>query len=66
MSLKKYMLVDLFITCCIGIVVEFLGTYVLNKIIYATIIPYAISLLIMMVATTRWGSWGWLIAPLIA
>lgn len=66
MSLKKYMLVDLFITGCIGIVVEFLGTYVLNKIIYATIIPYAISLLIMMVATTRWGSWGLLIAPFIA
>ena len=66
MSLKKYMLIDLLITCCIGVVIEFLGTYVLNKLIYATIIPYAISLLIMMVATTRWGSWGLLIVPLLA
>jgi len=66
MSLKKYMLIDLIITCCIGVAIEFLGTYVLNKLIYATIIPYAISLLIMMVATTRWGSWGLLVVPLLA
>ena len=66
MSLKKYMLIDLLITGIIGIVVEFLGVYVFNKMIYATIIPYAVSLLVMMISTTRWGSWGLILVPFLA
>ena len=66
MSLKKYMFIDLLTTAIIGILVEFLGVFVLNKLIYATIIPFAISLLIMMVVTTRWGSWGLLLVPVLA
>lgn len=66
MSLKKYMFVDLLTSAIIGILVEFLGVFVLNKLIYAMIIPFAISLLIMMVVTTRWGSWGLVIVPVLA
>ena len=66
MSLKKYMLIDLVLTGIIGVAVEFLGVYVFNRMIYATIIPYAISLLIMMIATTRWGSLGITLVPFLA
>lgn len=66
MSLKKYMFIDLLTSAIIGILVEFLGVFVLNKLIYAMIIPFAISLLIMMVVTTRWGSWGLMIVPVLA
>ena len=66
MSLKKYMFVDLLTSAIIGILVESLGVFVLNKLIYAMIIPFAISLLIMMVVTTRWGSWGLVIVPVLA
>lgn len=66
MSLKKYMLIDLLITGIIGMIVEFFGVYVFNKMIYATIIPYAISLLIMMIATTRWKSKGLILIPFLA
>ena len=66
MSLKKYMLIDLLTTGIIGIVVEFLGVFVFNKMIYATIIPYAISLLVIMISTTRWGSRGLVLIPFIS
>ena len=66
MSLKKYMLTDLLLTGIIGIIVEFLGIFVFNKMIYATIIPYAVSLLVMMISTTRWGSKGLVLIPFIA
>ena len=66
MSFKKYMLIDLVLTGIIGVAVEFLGVYVFNRMIYATIIPYAISLLIMMIATTRWGSLGITLVPFLA
>ena len=66
MSLKKYMLIDLLITTVIGMIVEFFAIFVFNKMIYATIIPFAVSLLIMMIATTRWGSYGILVVPFIA
>jgi hypothetical protein len=66
MSLKKYMLIDLLITGIIGIIVEFFGVFVFNKMIYATIIPYAISLLIMMISTTRWGNYGLILVPFLA
>ena len=66
MSLKKYMLIDLLITGIIGVIVEFLGVFVFNKMIYATIVPYAISLLIMMISTTRWGSYGLVLVPFLA
>ena len=66
MSLKRYMLIDLLITGIIGVIVEFLGVFVFNKMIYATIIPFAVSLLIMMISTTRWGSWGLILVPFLA
>ena len=66
MSLKKYMLIDLLITGIIGMIVEFLGVFVFNKMIYATIVPFAISLLIMMISTTRWGSKGLVLVPFLA
>jgi hypothetical protein len=34
--------------------------------IYATIIPYAVSLLVMMISTTRWGSCGLVLVPFLA
>ena len=66
MSLKKYMLVDLLITGLIGFLVEFLGVFVFNKMIYATMIPCAISLLVVMISTTRWGSKGLVLIPFLA
>lgn len=66
MSLKKYMLIDLLMTGIIGVIVEFFGVFVFNKMFYATIIPFAISLLIMMISTTRWGSKGLVLVPFLA
>lgn len=66
MSLKKYMFIDLLMTGIIGVAVEFLGVFVFNKMIPATIIPFAISLLIMMISTTRWGSRGLILVPFLA
>lgn len=66
MSLKKYMLIDLLITGIIGTIVEFLGVFVFNKMIYATIIPFAVSLLVMMISTRRWGSYGLILVPFLA
>ena len=66
MSLKKYMFIDLLITGIIGMAVEFFGVFMFNKMIYATIIPYAVSLLIMMIATTRWRSFGLILIPFMA
>ena len=65
-SLKKYMAIDLIILTVIGCAVEFLGIFVFNKMLIAKAIPTAISLLIMMVATFRWGWKGLLVSPFLA
>ena len=49
MSLRKYKIIDLTILCIIGLIVEGLGIYVFNKMINATIISTAVSLLIILV-----------------
>lgn len=60
------MAIDLIILTVIGCIVEVLGNFVFNKMLIATMITTSISLLIMMVATFRWGWRGLLIAPILA
>lgn len=60
------MAIDLIILAVIGCAVEFLGIFVFNKMIVAQAMTSAISLLIMMVATFRWGWKGLLLSPLLA
>lgn len=66
MSLKKYMLVDIIILGIIGCAVEVLGVYVFNLMLTAQAITTAISLLMMIVSTTRWGWKGLILAPFLA
>lgn len=60
------MTIDLVILTIIGCAVEALGIFVFNKMLIAAIITTSISLLIMMVATFRWGWRGLLISPFLA
>ncbi len=60
------MAIDLIILTVVGCAVEFLGIFVFNKMLVAKMIATAISLLIMLVATFRWGWKGLLLSPLLA
>ena len=60
------MIIDLVMIGVIGLIIEALGVYVFNKMIYATIIASSFSLLIMLLATTRWGIKGVAIDPIVA
>ena len=60
------MIIDLVMIGVIGLIIEALGVYVFNKMIYATIIASSFSLLIMLLATTRWGIKGVAIAHIVA
>lgn len=66
MSLKKYMLIDLLILTVIGCIIEAVGVFTVNKMITATMVASAVSLLMMLIATTRWGWKGLFIAPILA
>lgn len=66
MSLKKYMFLDLVILSVIGCIIEAVGIFAFNKMLTATMIASAISLLIMVIAITRWGWKGLFIAPVLA
>lgn len=65
-SLRKYMVIDLAILALIGCLVELLGIYLFNAMLTATMITSAVSLLMMLISTTRWGYKGLIIAPLLA
>ena len=60
------MAIDLITLTLIGCAVEVLGIFVFNKMLIASMITTSISLLIMMVATFRWGWKGLLISPILA
>lgn len=60
------MILDLLFLGIIGCVIEVVGIYAFNKMIYASMITSAVSLLIMFVATTRWGIKGLILAPFLA
>lgn len=66
MSLRKYMVIDLLISGIIGMGVEFLGVYVFNNMLLAKIIPYAVSMLVVMITTSRWGNKGLIVIPFVA
>ena len=60
------MIIDLIIMGVIGFAIEALGIYIFNQMIYATIITSSFSLLMMLMATTRWGWKGLVLAPVLA
>lgn len=60
------MVIDLAILALIGCLVELLGIYLFNAMLTATMITSAVSLLMMLISTTRWGYKGLIIAPLLA
>lgn len=60
------MIIDLIIMGIIGFAIEALGIYIFNQMIYATIITSSFSLLMMLMATTRWGWKGLVLAPVLA
>lgn len=66
MSLKKYMAVDLLMLAMIGIIVEIVGMYAFSAMLNARMITTAMSILIMIVAVTRWGWKGLILAPILA
>lgn len=66
MSLKKYMILDLVILTVIGCIIEAVGILACNKMLTCNMIASAVSLLMMVVATTRWGWKGLFIAPFLA
>lgn len=66
MKLKRYMIIDLSLLIGIGVIIEALGVFVFNKMLTATMITTAISLLIMMIAITRWRWKGLVVAPFLA
>lgn len=65
-SLKKYMCIDLGVLIVIGCAVEVLGIYIFNKMLTAEMITSAFSLLITVVAITRWGWKGLFVTPFLA
>ena len=60
------MVIDLITIGVIGTIIEALGIYIFNQMIYATIITSSFSLLVMLIGTTRWGSKGLILAPFLA
>lgn len=60
------MIIDLIVIGVVGSIIEALGIYIFNQMIYATIIASSFSLLIMLMATTRWGWKGLVLAPVLA
>ncbi|MDE7385446.1 MAG: hypothetical protein K2M84_06780 [Anaeroplasmataceae bacterium] len=66
MKLKKYMLIDLSLLIGIGVVIEALGIFAFNFMLRATVITSAVSLLVMVVAITRWRWKGLICAPFLA
>ncbi|MDE6407772.1 MAG: hypothetical protein K2K48_05665 [Anaeroplasmataceae bacterium] len=66
MRLRKYMIVDLAILTCVGFVAELFGEYVINRSIVAGWVAGSISLLILLISTTRWGWKGLLPIPILA
>ena len=60
------MMIDLITISIVGFIIEALGIYVFNKMIYATVMSGSFSLLIMLLATTRWGAKGLVVAPVLA
>lgn len=60
------MMIDLIMISIVGFIIEALGIYVFNKMIYATVMSGSFSLLIMLLATTRWGAKGLVVAPVLA
>lgn len=60
------MAIDLVILTFIGCIGEVFGNFISNKVLIAEAITASISLLIMMVATYRWGWRGLIIAPILA
>ncbi|MDE6655909.1 MAG: hypothetical protein K2J85_02845 [Anaeroplasmataceae bacterium] len=59
------MLIDLSLLIGIGVVIEALGNFVFNYMLRAMLITSSISLLMMMVAITRWRWKGLIVAPFL-
>lgn len=64
-SLKKYMVVDLLILIIIGCLIDFFGIK-FGGIVLASAPMTIISLLITIIAVTRWNLWGLLVCPFLA
>lgn len=60
------MIIDLIILTIVGCVIEIIGMIAFNKMLYASVMGSACSLLIMLIATTRWQNKGLFIAPFLA
>lgn len=65
-SLKKYMFYDLGMLAIIGVVIEMVGVYVSDTMFSGTFTTFCFSVLIMIVALSRWGIKGLLISPFLA
>ena len=66
MSLAKYRVFDLSLITIVGVVTEILGCYLIN-LFMPTVIPVIVaSLIIIYMATMRWGWWGLIEIPIMA
>lgn len=66
MRLRKYMLVDLVILTVVGFLGELLGEYIINASVIAAYVTGSISLLVILVTTTRWKWKGLIVTPFLA
>ncbi len=65
-SLKKYMIIDLSILAFFGIVVEMLALYLTGIFLVSAIPTFCISILMIIIAITRWGYKGLIFCPIFA
>ena len=65
-SLRKFMIIDLLILGIIGCVIEAVLMYAFNMMINANLIASAASLLVLLVAISRWGKKGLFLIPFLA
>jgi hypothetical protein len=66
MSLKKYMVIDLIMLGFIGALLEGVGTNTGYFLLAGHTPTTILSLLIMVLAITRWKWWGLILAPVLA
>lgn len=65
-SIKKYMTIDLLSMIIIGLIVELIAMLVLPQVIPNAVPPFIVSLVIIMLALTRWGWKGIITIPIMS
>ncbi|MGM9971724.1 MAG: hypothetical protein ACI35W_04885 [Anaeroplasmataceae bacterium] len=66
MSIKRYMVIDFITLFVIGTIVELIAMYIIPRSIPASAPYYCVSVLVILVALSRWGVKGLILAPVMA